>query len=140
MASGAKQPFGPRLRVLREAAGLTQAQLAEGAGLHPQAVVKLERGEREPAWATVLALAEALGVDCLAFTGGDSREASAPRASVRPPKAAPAPPPAGDLEGQAAEPAGPLEGLGKRKGETASGSPSPPEAKRPPRKGRGKGK
>jgi transcriptional regulator with XRE-family HTH domain len=66
----AKQPvvtFGVRLRELREAAGLTQARLAERAGLHPQGVVKLERGEREPAWSTVQLLAAALGVSCAAF-------------------------------------------------------------------------
>ncbi len=59
--------FGGRLRELREAAGLTQVQLAERVGLYSQGVVKLERGEREPAWATVIVLAEALGVDCRAF-------------------------------------------------------------------------
>jgi transcriptional regulator with XRE-family HTH domain len=59
--------FGPRLKELREAAGLTQSQLAERAGLHRQGIVKLERGEREPAWGTVLALMDALGVSCQAF-------------------------------------------------------------------------
>jgi transcriptional regulator with XRE-family HTH domain len=59
--------FGPRLRELREGAGLTQAQLAARAGMHRQGVVKLERGEREPAWGTVLALMKALGVPCTAF-------------------------------------------------------------------------
>jgi transcriptional regulator with XRE-family HTH domain len=59
--------FGLRLKELREAAGLTQAQLAERAGLHRQGIVKLERGEREPAWGTVLALVEALGVSCDEF-------------------------------------------------------------------------
>jgi transcriptional regulator with XRE-family HTH domain len=67
MANGRPPDFGPRLRELREAAGFTQAQLAEKAGLHPQGVVKLERGEREPAWSTVVALAGALGVSCERF-------------------------------------------------------------------------
>src|SRR5262245_54646362 len=67
MADDRGRNFGPRLRELRERAGLTQVQLAERAGLHPQGVVKLERGEREPAWGTVLALMEALGVSCDAF-------------------------------------------------------------------------
>jgi hypothetical protein len=31
-------------------------------------VAKLERGVQEPAWPLVLALAKALGVNCLAFT------------------------------------------------------------------------
>jgi transcriptional regulator with XRE-family HTH domain len=67
MAKQSVIAFGVRLRELREAAGLTQAQLAERAGLHPQGVVKLERGEREPAWSTLLALADALGVSVSAF-------------------------------------------------------------------------
>jgi transcriptional regulator with XRE-family HTH domain len=68
MALAKRSTFGPKLRELREAARLTQAELAERAGLHPQGVVKLERGEREPAWGTVLALAAALGVSVEAFT------------------------------------------------------------------------
>ena len=83
--------FGARLRELREESGMTQAQIAERAGLHPQGVVKLERGEREPAWATVVALAEALGVDCRAFLKEPSAEATEPRSPGRPPKEKPAP-------------------------------------------------
>jgi len=69
--------FGRRVRALREENGLTQKELAERAGLHPQGIVKLERGERQPAWATVLALAEALGVTCLAFVA-PNKQASPP--------------------------------------------------------------
>lgn len=53
--------FAGRLRELREARGLSQAQLAEVAGMHRFGVAKLEQGVREPAWATVIALAAALG-------------------------------------------------------------------------------
>jgi transcriptional regulator with XRE-family HTH domain len=70
MAKAGETKFGTKLRTLREKAGLTQVELAKRAGLHSQGVVKLERGEREPAWATVQALADALGVDCTAFTNG----------------------------------------------------------------------
>jgi transcriptional regulator with XRE-family HTH domain len=70
--------FGPRLKQLREGAGLTQAQLAERAGLHPQGIVKLERNEREPAWGTVLALADALGVSCDDFRRAGSTAAAEP--------------------------------------------------------------
>jgi transcriptional regulator with XRE-family HTH domain len=64
----AKDPnFAPRLKELREAAGLTQEQLAERAKLHKLTVAKLEQGIRQPSWVTVQALAAALGVDCLAF-------------------------------------------------------------------------
>ena len=53
--------FGPRLRRLREAAGLTQEELASRAGLTAKAVSALERGERKrPYPHTVRSLAEAL--------------------------------------------------------------------------------
>jgi len=55
--------FGMRLRWLREAAGLTQEELAERAGLTAQGVGALERGDRRrPYPHTVQALAMALGV------------------------------------------------------------------------------
>jgi transcriptional regulator with XRE-family HTH domain len=60
--------FGGRLRELREEAGLTRAALADLAGFSMRGIEQWERGEREPSWGNVLALAEALGVDCLAFT------------------------------------------------------------------------
>ena len=46
MGSAACAPFGERLRQLREAAGLTQAQLAERAGLSVQGIASLENGRR----------------------------------------------------------------------------------------------
>jgi ATP/maltotriose-dependent transcriptional regulator MalT/DNA-binding XRE family transcriptional regulator len=55
--------FGPRLRRLREAAGLTQQGLAVRAGLSPRAISALERGERQrPYPHTVRTLADALGL------------------------------------------------------------------------------
>lgn len=54
--------FGAVLRSHREEQGLTLAELADRAGLHLQAVARLERGEREPSWATAVALAVALGL------------------------------------------------------------------------------
>lgn len=53
--------FGEALRRLREAAGLTQEQLADQAGLSAKAISALERGERQhPHPSTVTALARAL--------------------------------------------------------------------------------
>jgi transcriptional regulator with XRE-family HTH domain len=53
--------FGPLLRRLREAAGLTQQELALRAGLSPRAISALERGERQrPYPHTVRTLADAL--------------------------------------------------------------------------------
>ena len=56
--------FGRRLRALRRGAGLTQAHLAERAGLAPNTVGTYERGEKAPRPRTLEALAEAL--DCTA--------------------------------------------------------------------------
>jgi transcriptional regulator with XRE-family HTH domain len=75
--------FGARLRQLRENAGLTQAQLAEKAQLHLHGLTKLEQGDREPAWATVLALSNALGVDCSAFIPDNGHERVRPRGRPR---------------------------------------------------------
>ena len=56
-------PFGAKLRELRDAAGLTQEELASKAGLTSKAVSALERGERKrPYPHTVRSLAEALGL------------------------------------------------------------------------------
>ncbi|MHB1422830.1 MAG: helix-turn-helix domain-containing protein [Gemmataceae bacterium] len=60
--------FGARLRELRIAAGLSQPALAEKAGLSKHGISDLEQGRRLPAWATVLALCSAFGIDPNAFT------------------------------------------------------------------------
>jgi transcriptional regulator with XRE-family HTH domain len=77
-------PFGVKLKVLREAAGLTQGQLAEQAGMHKFGIAKLEQGTREPSWDTVQALAKALGTNCLAFAEeADGQAAGAAKVSAR---------------------------------------------------------
>jgi transcriptional regulator with XRE-family HTH domain len=72
--------FGERLKQLRKNAGLSQAELAERAGMNRFGVAKLEQGAREPSWATVLNLARALGVDCRAFQeeGGTGKRKGKP--------------------------------------------------------------
>src|SRR2546429_6835010 len=77
--------FGARLKEIREAAGLTQPQLADRAGMNRFGIAKLEQGVTKPAWETVLALASALGVSCEAFT-------SAPTERERPGRGRPAKP------------------------------------------------
>jgi transcriptional regulator with XRE-family HTH domain len=59
--------FAGRLRELRGVAGLTQEQLAERAGVKRDAVARWERGNREPSWSNVIALADALAVSTEAF-------------------------------------------------------------------------
>jgi excisionase family DNA binding protein len=62
---------GARLRALREAAGLTQLQLAAASGLTHEAISNLETGKRAPYAATVRQLAQALGVVPERFVAAD---------------------------------------------------------------------
>jgi putative transcriptional regulator len=59
--------FGLRLKELRTAAGLTQPELADKAGIAKSSLANLEQGRYAPTWAIVQKLAAALGVDCMAF-------------------------------------------------------------------------
>jgi transcriptional regulator with XRE-family HTH domain len=59
--------FADTLRALRRAAGLSQPALAERAELSVSAVRLFEYGRREPTYATLVKLAEALDVSLAAF-------------------------------------------------------------------------
>ncbi len=79
--------FGELLRSYRNLANLTQEELAVRAGLTPQAIGKLERGERRrPHKYTVEKLAEALGLtgQDLARFEAAARRSSARRATAEP--------------------------------------------------------
>jgi transcriptional regulator with XRE-family HTH domain len=58
--------FGRTLRARRQAAGVTQEELAYSAGVHRTFVSLLERGERSPSFEAMRKLASALGT-----TAGD---------------------------------------------------------------------
>jgi transcriptional regulator with XRE-family HTH domain len=64
-------PFGERLKVLRQDAGLTQEGLARAASLSTSTVSKLEQRALDPSWSTVLQLAKALSVEVSAFVRED---------------------------------------------------------------------
>jgi transcriptional regulator with XRE-family HTH domain len=93
--------FAGRLRELREAAGLTQQQLAEKAGLTREGVAQLETGRREPAWRTVVSLCRALGTSCEAFLQEPSAQPGVkpgrPRKAAAPPEREPDQAKAGDM-------------------------------------------
>jgi transcriptional regulator with XRE-family HTH domain len=60
--------IGRRLKALREAAGLTQQQLATRAGLSVSNLSQLEQGQKEdPRISTLIALAGAMGISVAAF-------------------------------------------------------------------------
>src|SRR5262249_28056166 len=101
--------FGARLRELREAAGLTQQELASRAGVQWETISRWERGAREPSWSNVLALAGVLGVDCTTFNvpAGEPRPPPEPQPRGRPRK------PDAEAPGQAESPRGKAAGGGK---------------------------
>jgi DNA-binding XRE family transcriptional regulator len=76
--------FAVRLRELRQAADLSQAKLAERAGLGLSTVVQFESGLREPTFETLLKLAEGLGVELAAFQPDRSDEKPAAEESKKP--------------------------------------------------------
>lgn len=63
--------FGKRLRALRLEQGLTLEALGLRAGMRHQQIVRLESGQREPNWQTVLRLAAALSVTPDAFLNSE---------------------------------------------------------------------
>jgi transcriptional regulator with XRE-family HTH domain len=82
--------FGSNVRSLRDARGLTQAQLAELADMSSDELSRIERGVREPRFGTIEGISRALGVDPgILFESGEPvakkprRETFADAASVR---------------------------------------------------------
>jgi transcriptional regulator with XRE-family HTH domain len=59
--------FGEILRDIRSNNDLSRVELAERAGLAPDAIASLEQGRRKPTWETVQALCRALGVSSETF-------------------------------------------------------------------------
>jgi putative transcriptional regulator len=71
--------FGQRLKELRTKAGMSQATLAENTGFDQKAISLWERGDRDPSWTAVKALARALGVSCEVFDDGPESSLPDPR-------------------------------------------------------------
>lgn len=70
------EAFGNRVGLLRQAAGFTQATLAEMVGLARSSIANIERGEQEPGATMVPKLARALGVTCDELFGAEDVEQS----------------------------------------------------------------
>lgn len=66
--------FSGRLREMRELAGLTQAELAEKAGLHPSAVSHFENSSRTPNLENLRNLCVALGGSANYLLGLNGRD------------------------------------------------------------------
>lgn len=57
-----RERLGLRIKSLREAAGMSQLQLAELAGIQPSHLSRIEAGKYAVTFETVQAIAEALGM------------------------------------------------------------------------------
>lgn len=70
--------FSQRLRELRQKAGLSQQGLADALGLSKSSINMYERGEREPGFATLAALADLFRVNMDTLLGHSSHRATIP--------------------------------------------------------------
>ncbi|MDP2660839.1 MAG: helix-turn-helix transcriptional regulator [Dehalococcoidia bacterium] len=67
----ARQSLGARVRQLREAAHLTQEDLATAAGIGRVTLVRIENGDQSPTYETLVALAGALGRPVAELVAGE---------------------------------------------------------------------
>lgn len=79
--------FAEKLRLLRDAVGLTQEQMAERSGINLWTIRGYEQGRREPNWKGVLTLAKALEVAAEVFAeceeSASEEESAGPRGRPR---------------------------------------------------------
>ncbi len=61
IAATGRSSLGDRIRRIRESEGLTQNELAKAAGIGRITLVRIEKGGSSPRYATLIALAKALG-------------------------------------------------------------------------------
>jgi DNA-binding XRE family transcriptional regulator len=59
--------LGKAIRSLREEAGMTQATLAERAGISASWISRVEHGQVDPTWATIVQIAAGLGVSMVSL-------------------------------------------------------------------------
>jgi len=62
VAAAGRQSIGNRIRRLREAAGMTQAELSSRSAIGRVTLVRIENGEQSPRYETLIALSRALGL------------------------------------------------------------------------------
>src|SRR4051812_3962138 len=95
--------FGRRLAELREAAGLTQAALAEKGGIPLGTIRELEQGRREPLFSNMQKLAAALGVSLDGWPAAALPDDAPPKRSRARPRKAPGTAQAGRSVGEAGQ-------------------------------------
>jgi transcriptional regulator with XRE-family HTH domain len=84
MSPAERESLGARLKAIREAAGLSQQELAMRAGVSLSVVFQLEQGKRkDPKLSTLVALAGALGTDVGKLALELTRQPPAPKRKRR---------------------------------------------------------
>lgn len=73
--AGLAKIFGERLRALRNASGLSQAELADRVELSEEWIRRMERGEGSPSLQTIETLASVLGADPVELLSSEPVEA-----------------------------------------------------------------
>lgn len=84
-----RETLAAMLKKLREAAHLSQKELAEKSGVNVRTLQKIEQGTHDTSWVNVEQLADALGVSIEIFRGeaGETEESATPKPGRgRPPK------------------------------------------------------
>lgn len=71
-ATEGRQSLGARIRKLREAAGMTQEELAATAGIARVTLVRVEGGAQSPRYETLVSLAKALSQTLAELLGNES--------------------------------------------------------------------
>lgn len=97
-----RETFASRLRDLREARGISKYRLALDSGISKQMLSRLELGQSQPGWETVVALARALGVSVEAFVVEGPAPPRKPKGKTRRPRKDAADPPGVGHPGPAA--------------------------------------
>jgi transcriptional regulator with XRE-family HTH domain len=67
----ADSTIGKRLKELRERVSLSMYELARQSGVSGATLSRIEQGDRDPSWSTIVKLARALGVSVAEFDVGD---------------------------------------------------------------------
>jgi transcriptional regulator with XRE-family HTH domain len=60
-----RKELGAKLKLAREKAGLTQAEVAAASGVHVNYYARIERGEENPSFEKIQSVMKALGIKSL---------------------------------------------------------------------------
>jgi DNA-binding XRE family transcriptional regulator len=74
LAATGMQSLGKRIAAMRQAAGMTQAELAKAASIGRVTLVRIEKGEQSLRYETLMMIAKALGRPAAEVLGGETTD------------------------------------------------------------------